>query len=218
MARVAIIDSFQTIAQMLASVLGEAGHEVLTELIPVDFERLLHFAPQVIVVSLYRMNKAFDRPIECAELDILGYVPLVSKDRYPALSYVPTALLGTGLHERDIPEGADYDVFLSLPKDIDIVKVKVDELARKAMGRRKISRYVCPHCGSRLTYLTRPDDLFCPRCHAVVAIIDDENCIYSPPNVVDRSIPCQVAQLLPSADTGSERSESPGPSEEPEPP
>jgi len=200
MARVAIIDAFQTMAKMLASVLREAGHEVLTELIPVDFERILHFDPQVIVVSLYRMNKAFDRPIDRAERDILGFIPLISMDQYPALNFcVPIALLGTGLHERDIPAGVDYDVFLSLPKDIDLFRAKVEELASKAKGRRRISRYACPHCGSRLTYTSSPDDLFCPRCQTVVTILDDTNCLYTRPDVPERSIPCKVEQLLPPA-------------------
>lgn len=198
MARVAIIDAFQTLAQMLASVLREAGHEVLTEIIPIDFERLLHFAPQVIVVSVYRMNKAFDRPIESPERDILGFIPLVSMGEYPALATcVPVVLVGTGLHERDIPDTLDYDLFLSFPKDSNLFRKKVEELAEKGKGRRKISRYACPHCGSRLTYTSSPDDLFCPRCHTVVTIIDDERCIYSLPTVIERSIPCRVKQLLP---------------------
>ncbi|HEY9855870.1 MAG TPA: hypothetical protein V6D05_09055 [Stenomitos sp.] len=201
MARVAIIDGFQTMGKMLASVLREGGHEVLTEVIPVDFERILHFGPQVIVVSLYRMNKAFDRPIESAERDVLGFIPLISLDQYPALNaYVPVTLLGTGLHERDIPENVDYDLFLSLPKDIEIFRAKVEELASKAKGRRRrISRYACPHCGSRLTYTSSPDDLFCPRCQTVVAILDDTTCMYVRADVPERSIPCRVEQLLPPA-------------------
>ncbi len=198
MARVVIVDAFQTMAQMLASGLRADGHVVLTEVIPIDFERILHFAPQVIVVSLYRMNKAFDRPVVSAERDVLGYIPLISMDQYPALqACVPIILLGTGLHERDIPAGVDYDLFLSLPKDIELFRPRVEELAEGAKGRRKISPYACPHCGSRLTYTSSPDDLFCPRCHTAVAIVDDENCIYSRPQTVERSIPCKVSQLKP---------------------
>lgn len=214
MARVAIIEDFQTLAQMLASVLREAGHEVLTEIIPVDFERIGHFAPQVIVVSLHRMNKAFDRPIERAEQDILGYIPLMSLERYPAINCLPIVLLGTGLHERDIPGSVNYDVFLSFPKDSGIFRLKVEELALRAKGRRKISRYVCPHCGSRLSYHANPDDLFCPRCHTAVAIIDDENCLYSLRDVMERSIPCKVAQLLAPPDARSLPPEPPAGSSE----
>ena len=198
MARVAILDVFQEFAQLPAIPLLEGGHEVLIELVPIDFERVLGFSPDLVIAALYRMNKAYDRPIGRAEHDILGYIPLQSLQGYPSGDMIPLVLLGYGLHERDIPrECCHYDLFLSLPKDIRLLPPKIEELLKKVKRRRKISTYLCPHCRSRLTYTAwRPDDLFCPRCGTSVALIDEENCIYSPPGWQGTGRPCQIKDLL----------------------
>ncbi|GEM_PF-1544105 len=200
MTKIVVLDGFQEFAQMLSGLLMEDGNEVLTELIPVDFERVINFRPDLIVVALYRMNKAYDRPIERAEDDILGYIPLLSLKNYPSTTLIPLLLVGYGLHERDIPpECCHYDLFLSFPKDIRLFPRKVEELSKQVKSRRKISGYLCPHCESRLTYVARkPDDLFCPRCGTSVAFLDEENCIYSPPGFKGPGRACKVSQLLPS--------------------
>lgn len=217
MARVAILDAFEELAQLLAEPLRGSQHEVLVEVIPVDFERLIRFGPDVIVAVLYRMNKAFDRAIEQAELDILGYIPLLSLKRYSALRAVPLLLVGYGLHERDIPNDCcDYEAFLSLPKDVRLFSRKAEELANRPRATRKISAYLCPHCGSRLTYAPRkPEDLFCPRCGTSVAIIDEEHCIYSPAGTKGPGRPCSLGQLMPKPpEAAAEPSPSPEPSSE----
>lgn len=196
MARVVILDDLQETIDVLEPPLRAQGHEVLTDISPIDFERILRFNPDIITLDLYRKLEAFDRPIQSIEEDVIGYIPLVEMERYPAVGVIPIILLGNCLQERDIPTSVNYDLFLSFPRDMKLYFPKLVEIASTVKTRRKISGYVCPRCGSRLTYTShREADLFCPRCHTAVAIINDESCIARAPD--GQSIPCDLAALKP---------------------
>lgn len=178
MARVMIIDDLQETLDLLMPPLVDQGHEVMSDISPIDFERVMRFAPQVITVDLYRRLEAFDRPIQSVEADVIGFLPLMEMEKYPAVSVIPIILVGNCLQEKDIPTEVNYDLFLSFPRDVKLYLPKVLEIANTVKTRRRISEHICPHCGSRLTHTsTRLSDLFCPRCHTAVAIIDDESCI-----------------------------------------
>ena len=180
MARVAIINDHPQYLEMTAAPLRMGGHEVLTEVAPIDWERILNFGPDVVAFSLYRKPQAFDRPIHGTE-DILGWEALEQAEHYPAIQILPILLLADGLEEKDVPTSINYDGFLVFPRDFDRYVPLVEELASKVKTRRKISGYACPCCGSRLVFLKRPAlDLFCPRCHTSVAIVDDHSIVYTP--------------------------------------
>jgi uncharacterized protein YbaR (Trm112 family) len=200
MAKVCVIDDFEEYAQMTAAPLQQAGHEVMTQVSEkegeVDFERVISFGPNVVTVGLYRNQIAFNRPIKDISEDVLGYVPLTEMEKYPAINAIPILLIGNALEEQDIPTTVGYDAFLVFPRDIKILLKTVEELAH-AKVRRRISGYVCPTCGGRLTFSAsgREQDLFCPRDHTVIAIIDEESCIAK--DEWGGIIPCSVAKLLP---------------------
>lgn len=196
MAKVMIIDDLQETIDLLAPPLTGQGHEVLTDVSPIDFERVMAFRPDVITLDLYRRKEAFDRPIRTVEEDVIGFAPLVEMEHYPAISVIPIILLGNCLQEKDVPTSVNYDLFLSFPSDVKLYFPKVIELAETVKSRRKISGYVCPTCGSRLTSRsTREADLFCPRCHTAVAIIDDTTCLAR--NRAGESIACTMQMLTP---------------------
>jgi len=181
---------------MLAGPLVEAGHETFVETIPVDFERIVRFGPQVIVLGIRRQDRARGRAIEDPERDILGYRAMLEVENYPAFSTIPILILGSGLDEHEIPTRIRYDLFLSLPRDSDLYVPRVEELSRRVKTRRRISGYICPNCGSRLTYsLTPAKDFFCPRCHTVVALIEGEGALVRYPNEKQELLP--VERLLP---------------------
>lgn len=196
MAKVMIIDDLQETIDLLAPPLIGQGHEVLTDVSPIDFERVMAFGPNVITLDLYRRQEAFDRPIQSVEADVIGFAPLVEMENYPAISVIPIILLGNCLQEKDVPTSVNYDLFLSFPRDVKLYFPKVIELAETVKGRRKISGYVCPTCGSRMTYSrARETDLFCPRCHTAVAIIDEESCLAR--NSEGEAIACSMQMLTP---------------------
>ena len=202
MTKVCVIDDYEAYAQLVAAPLRQAGHEVETQVTEkegeIDFEQVIGFSPNVITVGLYRNPIAFNRPIQDLSRDVLGYVPLTAMEKYPAINAIPILLIGNAIEEQDIPTTVGYDAFLVFPRDIKRLLKTVDELATMKV-RRRISRYVCPTCGSRLTYSAsgpgQDQDLFCPRDHTVVAIIDDETCIAK--NEAGLDVPCLVAQLQP---------------------
>lgn len=179
-----VIDDVLETAEMAAAPLSQAGHEVLAAVVPIDWEAVMHFGPQVIVSPLYRRTEAQDRPIGDPVQDVIGYEGLLATKDYPAAAQVlPIVLLGIGVKERDLDTQVHYDLFLRLPDDVKLFAPKVLELATKVKSRRKISGYVCPNpgCGSRLVFLTEPArDLFCPRCHTSVAIADQRRIVYMP--------------------------------------
>ncbi len=196
MARVVIVDDLQETIDILAPPLVSQGHEVLTDISPIDFERVMAFKPDVLTLDLYRRLEAFDRPIQNIEADVIGFKPLVEMEQYPAISVIPIILIGNCLQEKDIPTSVNYDLFLSLPGDVKLYFPKVVEIATTVKTRRQISDYVCPHCGSRLTFTgKRRTDFFCPRCHTAVALIDDESCIAHTSD--GRKLPCTLDMLRP---------------------
>ena len=197
MARVALIDDYLEYAEMAAAPLRVAGHETMAAIVPIDFERILKFEPNVISVGLYRKEIAFNRPIEHWEEDVLGYEPLKEMERYPAIGLIPIILIGSALEEQDVPTTVNYDLFLSFPRDLHLYLPKVEELASTVKTNRKISGYVCPWCGSRLVYHRAPArDLFCPRCHTAVAIVDRDRCLMMV-NGAGPQVPSNVALLQP---------------------
>ncbi len=196
MAKVMILDDLQETIDLLAPPLHAQGHEVLTDVSPIDFERIMRFKPDVITLNLYRKFEAFDRPIRTIEEDVDGYAPLIEMEGYPAIGVIPIILLGNCLQEKDIPTSINYDLFLSFPRDVSLYFPKVIEIATTVKSRRRISEFVCPHCGSRLTFTPhRQDDLFCPRCHTAVAIVDHETCIAR--SSEGNSLPCDMSALRP---------------------
>ncbi|HBN09012.1 MAG TPA: hypothetical protein DD435_10320 [Cyanobacteria bacterium UBA8530] len=197
MAKIAVLDDFQALGRLLIGPLVFVGHDVRIWLSPIDFEEVLSWGPRLIKIVLYRKAAAFDRPIRNFEEDVLGFRPLLELEQYPAAQVVPIMLIGIGILERDIPTDVNYDLFLSFPADIDLYLSKTTELIEKVKTRRKISDYICPNCGSRLTFSKQPvKDLFCPRCHASVTIIENEGCIYQLPDA-SQPTPCTMEQLRP---------------------
>lgn len=184
--RIVVIDDFKEYAEMTATPLRQAGHEVLTmasEEGPLEIERLIQFGPQAIVVGLYRNAQAFDRPIVDWTQDVLGYTPLSQLEKDPTINVLPIMLVGGGLREADIPTTLAYDLFLVFPRDIKLYVPKMEELITKVRTRRKMSAYLCPSCGGRLTYVQgHANDLFCLRCHTAVALVDGEDAVVLSPS------------------------------------
>jgi hypothetical protein len=182
MRRVAVLDDVVEVADILAAPLRGEGYEAMTELTSVDFERVINFKPELIILGVHRRVCAFDRPIRNLEDDVYGFKPLVDMEHYPAISVIPIILISTGIKESDLPTTLNYDVFLIIPEDTPLYFPKVKELIDTVKTRRMISEYVCPNCGSRLTYTAKPaKNLFCPRCHTGVVVIDQEHCLISEP-------------------------------------
>lgn len=172
----------------------EGGHEVYGKAPPIDFEELIDFGPDVIVMGLFRRRSAFNRPIEDLQRDVLGLETLTELENYPAIAVVPIVILGNGIEEFEVPLHLNYDLFLFFPDDMHLFLPKLNELAAKEKTRRRISGYVCPTCGSRLTYTSTQRDLFCPRDGTAVALLDNGKCLYLPQGQ-DRSIPCSTDDI-----------------------
>lgn len=201
MAKVAIINDVALNARMMAVPLEEAGHEVIVEAEPVDFERIMRFGPQVVVLALWRQAHAIGHPIRSFAADVLGAGHVRAVEDYPALGLLPILIVGNSLKEEEVPcQGLSYDLFLTFPMDFNLYLPKVAELATKVKSRRKISPYLCPKpgCGSRLTYAFEPiRDLFCPKCHTAVALVNHDRCIAKDDDGYD--LPCSRQLLEPPA-------------------
>jgi hypothetical protein len=196
MAKIAVLDDYEGHAHIFSAPLSLAGHEVLTEVIPINWERVLDFGPQVISVVLYRQRGAFNRPIVQPTKDILGFEAILEMEKYPAIQIVPIVLVGNAIEESDVPTSISYDLFLTFPNDIDLYLPKLEELANRVKSRRKISGYLCPNCKSRLVFIKQPAiDLFCPRCHTVVSLINDKDCLLAIGGA-GPSVPCKVVDLM----------------------
>jgi Zn finger protein HypA/HybF involved in hydrogenase expression len=206
MQRVAVLDDVLAVADILAAPLRVAGYDVLTDLTSIDFERVLNFKPELIILGLHRRIAAFDRPIQRVEEDLFGIKPLQDMEHYPAISVMPILLVSTGLKEADIPTSVNYDSFLIIPEEAELYLPKVKELIETVKTRRKISQYVCPNCGSRLVYTKSEKDLFCPRCHTTVSVVDDKHCLVTSPGLFE-SKPCEMAAIRPHKGDTSDQAE-----------
>ena len=100
-------------------------------------------------------------------------------------TFASRLLIGSALHEQDVPTRLRYDAFLVLPRDIKLYPAKVAELVG-IEKRRKLSPYTCPNgtCRARLAVVGDTGrDLFCPRCGTGVAV-DDDRCHYLLPGAI----------------------------------
>jgi hypothetical protein len=196
MARIVLLDDFEAYAQMAAGPLLAAGHDVHVDIVPIDWEAVFEFHPDVIIALCYRKESAQNLPIEDWEVDILGAAALKEIEAYPAAQLMPILITGDGLKASDVPTRVRYDAFLTLPSDFKRLLAMVDELFAMQKSRRIVSDYVCPKpgCGSRLTRLpAQTQDLFCPKCFTSVAIIEEEGCIAR--GRKGETIACSMAQL-----------------------
>ncbi|HEY9898699.1 MAG TPA: hypothetical protein V6D00_05910 [Pantanalinema sp.] len=197
MAKIAILDDFLALARLTAGPLSVAGYDVRSWASPIDFDEVMDFGPDLIEINLYRNKTAFDCPIMNLEEDVLGFKPLNELKKYPAAHITPILLVGIGILEVSIPTDLKYDMFLSFPEDIDLYLPGVMDLTARKKGRRKVSGSICPKCKSRLTFTTDAKNLFCPRCHTAVVIIDEKDCLFQSPGD-DKATPCTTEVLAPS--------------------
>ena len=200
MRKIAVLNDIPEFARILAAPLREQGFEMMIEVASIDFERLLRFGPNLIILCLNRRLKTFNRPLKSIEEDVIGFKPLVEMEHYPAINIIPIMLVTTGLNEQDLPTTVNYDAFLTLPEDASLYYSLAAELVETVKSRRKISAFVCPHCGSRLTFTVAPArNLFCPRCHTGVVIVDDDSCLVTKPDDVTGSpAPMSAIRVRPS--------------------
>src|SRR5690348_6679200 len=96
MPRVAVLDDVAELADILAAPLKVEGFEVMTSLTSIDFEEVINFNPELIILGVHRRISAFDRPIGNLEADVYGFKPLVDMEHYPAISVIPILLVSTG--------------------------------------------------------------------------------------------------------------------------
>jgi hypothetical protein len=196
-ARVAVIDDFEAYAELAAAPLRQAGHEVLTATAPIDWTRVVRFQPEVVTFGVYRRPQAFNRPIVDPRADILGYEAIIQAEGYPAIQALPIMIVGDGLEASDLPTSLRYERFLMMPNDMSHYAEEVGELAEGRKRHRRLSEYICPLCGGHLVALRRGEhDLFCPRCGASVAIIDEHSCSYL--TQAGRTGTCTLAQITPA--------------------
>lgn len=199
MAKITVVDDSPMVLEQLVEPLVRAGYRVLSELAPVDFDEVMHFGAQLIVVGLDRSKSARNRSIGDPMVDIIGYKALVEMEQYPAINLVPIMLAAHGIDEADIPTTLNYDLFLDLPSEWPLYLPKVQELVASVKTRRKISGYVCPGpgCGSRLVTLQNPENLFCPKCGAGVSLTPDGDCSWC--DAEGRIHHCNPEGLVPPA-------------------
>jgi CheY-like chemotaxis protein len=195
MRKIAVLNDIPEFARILAAPLREQGYDMLTEVASIDFERLLRFAPDLIILCLNRRRNTFNRPLKSIEEDVIGFKPLVEMEQYPAINIIPILLVTTGLNEQDLPTTVNYDAFLTLPEDAHLYYSLAAELVQTVKSRRKISGFICPNCGSRLTFTVAPArNLFCPRCHTGVVIVNDDSCLVTKPDEVT-GLPAPISAL-----------------------
>lgn len=187
-----MLDDRPEVAKLIGVPLMEAGHEVLSQLSPVDFEKVLAFRPQVIVAGIYRKRQTGGL---AGESELVGLESLRQLAAYPASLTVPLLLVGIGLDEGDIPIATRYDLFLQFPEEMAAYVPKVEELSTKRKSSSHISVYICPTpgCGHRLTYVRAEKDLFCMKCGAGVTMLDDEHCTWMAPD--GEIYPCKVLHV-----------------------
>lgn len=198
MSRFAILNDYHEYAEMIAAPMRAAGHDVLLATSPIDWERVVQFGPEAVSVGLYRKREAFNRPVLDWESDVLGVATLHDIAAYPAIQVLPICLVGSALERSDVPTSVRHDLFLSLPEDIQGYLPKMEALTRKPKTRRKLSGYVCSRCGGRMVAHKQPAmELFCPRCHTAVSVIDDVDGLMLV-NGFGPAIPCKLADLQPA--------------------
>jgi CheY-like chemotaxis protein len=192
MAKIAVLNHHPIMARMFARPLEEAGHEVLTATPPFDVENLVDFGPRAIVVVLDRRVCAAARPVEDPERDLYGFEAIEALEAYPALQLIPILVIGNAVPEGEIATSTRYDVYLGLPDELDRYVETVACLIDKVKSRRRLSGYLCPICGGRMTYSRQPArDLFCPRCYTSVNLVEGEEALVVPRGT-GRAVRCAV--------------------------
>ncbi|MNS41294.1 hypothetical protein D3C72_736440 [compost metagenome] len=184
MLNIVLLNDHPMVLKALEVPLTEAGHRVLADVSPIDWDAVVRFKPQVIVAGISRSREAAGRPIASPAEDVIGYRALMDLRQYPAITAVPIVIVGMGIVESELPVPTHYDLFLYFPDDMETFVPRLEEVTHTIKRRRLISGYRCPNpgCGSRLTYTReREHDLFCPKCGSAVAVLDDDHAIWRGP-------------------------------------
>lgn len=206
MLRIALLNDHQMVLTALEAPLIQAGHQVRSDVSPIDWEAVVRFDPQVIIAGISRSREAVGRAILDPSEDAVGYRALLDMRNYPAITAVPIVLVGMGIDERELPVPTHYDLFLYFPDDMETFVPRIEELTRTLKRRRTISEYRCPNpgCDSRLTHTRdRERDLFCPKCGSAVAILDDDQAIWRGPS--GKHEPANLAEMRVDAPSAPER-------------
>jgi hypothetical protein len=103
--RIAVVNDAPEVVAMVSAVVTKPGRQFLKQVGATDYtrEKLLAFAPEIVIVPLYRRTDTLDRPLGVFEEDVVGARILTLLAHEPALAAVPTLLLGLATREADVP-------------------------------------------------------------------------------------------------------------------
>ena len=201
MSRIGTVSDNREYSDMLKWLLEHHGHEVVALTAPVDFEHLFAFKPEVLIVSIARKASAWGRPMEDFSRDVVGAESLRLLETYPSVYYLSVVVVGIGLREDELKTRLRIRRFASFPEDLYDLITDPQGIERYVdeQRHRKVSPYACPNCTAPMLYVGRSQhDLICPRCLAVVAILEDADYVlYSTePGAMLRHLPCSELRRL----------------------
>lgn len=131
MAKILCIDDYPMYAELVASMLRQKGHhEVESDIVPLDADRVKAFNPDVIVVNLVRKMESISAgglTNFYTEVDGAKAFAALSKNGFKDIPIIVTSL---AVLEREIPAELNYDAFIEIPQRIDLLLLAIDRIVK----------------------------------------------------------------------------------------
>ncbi|HEY9856557.1 MAG TPA: hypothetical protein V6D05_12520 [Stenomitos sp.] len=140
MAKIAILNDTPEVVVLLSNFLTKGHHQFLKRIGTTQFtmDSLVAFAPELILVSLYRTPEAVGRPVTDYAAQIEGFGMLERVSQCPELARVPILVFAFSTKLSEMPEEVRkrvrFSAFLTFPEGLQELNPTISSLVGPAQG------------------------------------------------------------------------------------
>lgn len=134
MARILCIDDYPMYAELVASMLRQkGGHEVKSDIVPLDVDSVKKFNPDIIIINLVRRLESISHGGMTNfyhEVEGSKAFHVFATD---GMKEYPLIITGLAVSEMDLPGDLRYESFVEIPQKLDKLMIAIDKVvaARK---------------------------------------------------------------------------------------
>ncbi len=140
MAKIGILNDTPEVVVLLGNFLTQGNHEFLKRIGTSQFvmDSIVDFAPDLILVPLYRRPEAIGKPVTDYQEQIVGTAMLERLARCPELQEVPIVVFAFSTRLAEMPpdfrQKVRFNAYLSFPEGLQELNPTISSLIGPALG------------------------------------------------------------------------------------